>query len=51
MKKLFLMLQLFSNSINELFIANPYLASFRKTYVFPSIPKELLKSVAFSQSH
>ena len=57
MKKLLLIvatifsLQSYSSSINELLIANPYDAAFRKAYSLnPSIPRGVLESVAFSQS-
>jgi N-acetyl-anhydromuramyl-L-alanine amidase AmpD len=57
MKKLLLLvatifsLQSFSGSVNDLLVANPYSAFFRKAYnLNPSIPKGVLESVAFSQS-
>lgn len=56
MKKLLLFLsviftlQSFSNS-DELLVTNPYASSFRKAYsLYPSIPKGVLESVAYTQS-
>ncbi|MCD6020206.1 MAG: N-acetylmuramyl-L-alanine amidase, negative regulator of AmpC, AmpD [Bacteroidetes bacterium] len=57
MKKLLLIVScifsfhVFSSSVEELLINNPYDAYFRKAYSLnPSIPKGVLESVAFSQS-
>lgn len=57
MKKLLLIVfcaftfQLFSSSVGDLLVNNPYDAFFRKAYALnPSIPKGVLESVAFSQS-
>ncbi len=54
MKKIYILLFLlgsFGIKAHELIVANPYSAQFKKAYaLYPSIPKGLLESVAFTQS-
>lgn len=48
---LFFLLGSFLVNANELIVANPYAAQFKKAYaLYPSIPKGLLESVAYTQS-